>query len=168
MSFNPSARTSEVWPLLACRAAFPTSSTGGSGAGEADDVSGFEVVSGYAAGVLLFAAICVLDGSAVTVWSGISALIATGGLVGETGISGLIAGGGVNLGEAAGTVAAGGSVGIGGAVPAFNSTTSRNGLLSCEVEISTGPVSSSTMRVTPGSVSATRTFCTSLSFNSSL
>src|ERR1035437_3677759 len=56
-----------------------------------------------------------------------------------------------------------GPVGIAGPLAARSSMISRLGLASCDVLTSTGPFRSSTTRVMPGLVSATRTRCTSLS-----
>ena len=83
----------------------------------------------------------------------------TGGGLGAAG-SGLIFDGGVGSFGAG----VGAEVGIVGALPSGRSSIiSRLGFVSCEVETSTPVVRSKTTRVTPGVVSATRTFCTSLS-----
>src|ERR1039458_6748845 len=107
------------------------------------------------------------SGSATVLTAGISTLSTAGGSACPGGLPGGAPGSAISARMTAGGFTAGspgtGPVGIAGPLPARSSTISRLGLESCEVLTSTAPARSTTMRVVPGLVSATRTRCTSLS-----
>src|SRR5664279_3035072 len=108
------------------------------------------------------------SGSATVLTAGVSTLSTSGGWAASPGgLPGEAPGSAISARMTAGSFTAGspgtGPVGIAGPLPARSSTISRLGLESCEVLTSTAPARSTTMRVVPGLVSATRTRCTSLS-----
>ncbi len=149
-------------PLLVCRAALGISTGAASplaGAAGGVEVSTASAGAGAWAAGLAAAAAGLGVGLAGGPATGGGAAVLTAGAAGV--VAGAVSGGGMGAGAGFATASFVGRAA--GAVNGRSSTMRRSGLVSVEVVISTGPVRSSTMRVTPGSVSATRTPVTSLS-----